>query len=142
MFKLSALSLAIFCSAWASAHEPSYVCRPYQSGVDITLGSQATVVGKLRKNKMLDESDMFREISFVLMVARPFPALAFENSNEACEYSEFTLHLNSQQLAQAQAWMEADMVVRVSGTVQMAESSVEEYDNGVLTKIAEFSTFH
>ncbi len=139
MFRLTAVALIVSSSS-VFAQDRGYSCRPYQVGMDMVAGTTTSITGYLRKNEMLagvEDLGQFRDITFVLVSQKPYPAL-LSNGTEACEYSDFTLTLNDQQLAEAQAWMDQGLLVQVRGTVQMAESSVEEYDNGVLVNITAF----
>lgn len=115
------------------------VCFDYNPSTDIEYGSQITVSGFLRPNKMFQGEDFgnFESISMVLVSDTPLRIQGGEINNPiACAMTEFTLHLSSEQISTLREMMLNKVLVTVQGIVRMAESSIEEYDNAVLSDIS------
>lgn len=104
------------------------------------LGATVTVRGALRTNAFFAEDQslvsVYPEIAYVLESAT---SLMVDSggweTTVACAYNQFTLHLTPEQFQLVQEMMERGQQVQITGSVGLAESSIEEAGNATLKNV-------
>ncbi len=131
----------IFWISIISIAQDNITCGSYVPGQHIEYGTTAKVSGFLRKNKMFEGIDFgpqseWASISYVLVTDEPLWVQQGEVNNPmSCQIQEFTLHLTQEQVEKIKVLSRRRQMVTVEGVVRMAESSAEEYDNGVIVDL-------
>jgi hypothetical protein len=133
--------LFIFLSTVTVLADENGICINYDAQIHEKFDSEIVLTGKLRFNKMLENVNSnypeFDNISLVLVSENPLFIQQGEINNPiACSVSDFTLYLSPEQLEDAKTWMAQGKTVEATGHVRMAETSIEEYDNGTLVHIS------